>query len=408
MNILVVCQYYRPEEFKINEICEALVDEGHAVTVLTGLPNYPSGDVPSEYRWARKRSELVNGVRVLRSFEVGRKTGALCLGLNYLSFMISGSLSALLLRERFDIVFVYQLSPVMMAIPGIMAKKKFGTPLFLYCCDLWPESMKNIVASENNVAFKVARRVSKFVYSNCDSIAVTSQPFFDYFQQVHDVPFERVVYIPQYAEDLPLMPTLTQETVTDFMFMGNIGIAQDIECILDAAAMLCGKHEFRIHFVGDGSYLKSSRALVEEKSLGDCVLFHGRHPAAEMSTFYEMADACLITLKGGNWVSLTMPSKLQGYLAAGKPVIGAIGGAAQDAIRAAQCGLCVDAGDATALAAAMEEFILNPQRHEEWGMNGRRYYESHFTKAGFMARLAEELMNCANGIADDSSESTGA
>lgn len=194
MKILVVCQYYYPEQFRINDICEQLVEDGHTVTVLTGLPNYPKGNVPTEYRWGRKRKEIINGVKIQRSFEIGRKNGIVGMALNYASYMLSASVKALFLNKDFDIIFVYQLSPVTMALPGIVMKKRSGKPLYLYSCDIWPESMKNILTDEDGFIFKVVKRFCRYLYSQCDAITVTSKPFIKYFNQEHSIPIERVSY----------------------------------------------------------------------------------------------------------------------------------------------------------------------------------------------------------------------
>jgi len=392
MKILVVCQYYYPEQFRINDICEQLVEDGHSVTVLTGLPNYPNGDVPKEYRRGRKRKEVVKGVNVIRSFEIGRKNGVVGMALNYASYMLSASFKALFFNKDVDIIFVYQLSPVTMALPGIVLKKRLRKPLYLYSCDIWPESMKNIIPDENGFTFKVVKRFSRYLYSQCDAITVTSKPFIEYFNQEHSIPIERISYIPQHAEDMYLqLDSSPADEITDFVFMGNIGIAQDIECILDAAERLKQIPKFKIHFVGDGSYLEKSKTIVSSKGINDVVIFHGRHPLERMPDFYKIADACLLTLKDENLIGLTMPSKLQGYMAAGKAVIGAINGAAQEVIKESQCGLCVNAGDSKALAEAMKDFIENPVKYKSCGENGREYFIKHFTKDIYMKKLEEEL-----------------
>lgn len=392
MRILVVCQYYYPEQFRINDICEQLVKDGHSVTVLTGLPNYPEGNIPKKYRWGRNRKEVINGVKVLRSFEIGRKNGVIGMALNYISYMISASLKVLSMKEDFDIIFVYQLSPVTMALPGIIMKKLYHNPLYLYCCDIWPESMKNIMSNEDNFIFKTVNKFSKYLYSQCDAITVTSKPFIEYFNREHSIPIERISYIPQHAEDIYLdMNFSPADDIIDFVFMGNIGIAQDIECILDAAEMIKHLPRFKIHFVGDGSYLENSKVLVEKKDLKDIVVFHGRHSLEKMPDFYELADACLLTLKAENLIGLTMPSKLQGYMAAGKTVIGAINGAAQEVIKESGCGLCVNASDSKALAKAMQDFIENSDKYKDCGAYGREYFKKHFTKEIFMERLKNEL-----------------
>jgi len=392
MKILVVCQYYYPEQFRINDICEQLVHDGHSVTVLTGLPNYPTGNIPNEYRSGKKRKENINGVEVFRCFELGRKKGVFGMALNYMSYMLSASLKALFFKKDFDIIFAYQLSPVTMVLPAVIMKKRSRKPLYLYCCDIWPESIKNIVACENNFIYIIVKKFSRYLYSKCDSITVTSKPFIKYFNQEHSIPIKRISYIPQHAEDIYLKMDFTPvDNITDFVFMGNIGIAQDIECILDAVEKIKHIPKFKVHFVGDGSYLEKSRTLVHQKGLVDIVIFHGRHSLDRMPEFYKLADACLLTLKADNLIGLTMPSKLQGYMAAGKAIIGAINGSAQEVINESQCGICVKASDSKALSEAMKDFIENPNKYKEYGENGRRYFINHFTKDKYMEELQKKL-----------------
>jgi glycosyltransferase involved in cell wall biosynthesis len=398
MKILVVCQYYYPEQFKINDICEQLVRDGHSITVLTGLPNYPMGKIPNEYRWGRKQKETINGVKVVRCFEIGRKSGVVGMALNYASYMLSASIKALFLKKDFDIIFVYQLSPVFMALPGVVLKKRSRKPMYLYCCDIWPESLKNYKSDEKSFIYTLVGNFSSYLYSKCDAITVTSKPFIEYFNQAHSIPIERITYNPQHAEDIYLgMDFSSEDDVTDFVFMGNIGIAQDIDCILDATEKIKEIPKFKVHFVGDGSYFGTIKELVRQKGLGDIVVFHGRHPLEKMPEFYRLADACLLTLKDDSLVGLTMPSKLQGYMAAGKPVIGAINGAAQEVIEESKCGVCVNASDSVALAEAMEDFIQNPDKYKDCSENGREYFKQNFTKDIYMKKLEKLLYELVEG-----------
>jgi len=306
--------------------------------------------------------------------------------------MVSASLKALFLKKDFDIIFSYQLSPVTMVLPAVIMKKCSRKPLYLYCCDIWPESIKNIISDENNAIYKIVKNFSRYIYSKCDAITVTSKPFIEYFNKEHSIPIERISYIPQHAEDIYLKMDFTPlDNITDFVFMGNIGVAQDIECIIDATEKIKHIPRFKVHFVGDGSYLEKSKMLVGKKGLYDIVFFHGRHSLDKMPYFYRLADVCLLTLKADNLIGLTMPSKLQGYMAAGKAVIGAINGAAQDVINESQCGICVKASDSNALAATMKDFIENYNKYEQCGENGRKYFVSHFTKEKYMMALKNEL-----------------
>lgn len=391
MRILVFCQYFFPEQFKINEICTQLVNDGHSVTVVTGLPNYPSGKVPSEYIWGRRREDLA-GVRVIRCFEFGRRRGILGLALNYISYMLSASWRTLFLDKNYDIVFVYQLSPVTMALPAVIMKARCRKPLYLYCCDIWPESLKNLIADESSMLFRIAGVASRFLYSKCDMITVTSKPFIEYLHKEHCILPSRITYVPQHGDDQLLEQELFSDNgVFDIVFMGNIGIAQDTKCVVDAVDQIRQVPGFMLHFVGAGSALESTKALVRQRGLENLIIFHGRHPKERMVEFYRLADACLITLRSDTQVGLTMPAKLQGYMAAGKAVIGAINGAAKQVIEESGCGLCVPAGDASALASAIREFVTNPSGYVDCGRKGRDYYKQNFTKQRFMGRVEAQL-----------------
>lgn len=398
MKILVVCQYYYPERFRINDICEQLAKKGHAVTVLTGLPNYPAGRVPAEYRWFKKRREIINDVKVMRCFELGRKTGTFSLALNYVSFMIAASVKALFISKDIDIIFVYQLSPVTMALAGIVMKKRTKKPLYLYCCDIWPESAKIKINNEKSVVFCLLKRISKYIYSRCDMISVTSRPFIDYLADSHKISADKINYMPQHAEDdyMNIRTSKNNDTV-DFVFMGNIGMAQDIGCILSAAEHIKQTPGFKIHFVGDGSCLNECKLLAAQKGLEGIAEFHGSYPLEQIHKFYSLADVCILTLKADSLIGHTIPSKLQGYMAAGKPVIGAIDGPAREIIEESGCGICVSAGDSIALAGAMREFIINFSAYKDCGEKGRLYYNKHFTKEMYISKLEVLLEELAKG-----------
>lgn len=397
MRILVVSQYYYPENFRINDICEELVKRGNEVVVLTGLPNYPEGVIPAEYKFGKKRRETINGVSVIRCFEIARRKGSLWRILNYISFMISANQMAKRINvDSFDIIYGYAMSPITQMKAALTLKKRSGKSILLYCCDIWPEALKGVIP-EDNIAFKWAKKVSKEVYTGSDIIQVTSKPFIDYIHQEHGVPVAKLEYLPQHAEDGYLTMNLSSEEngVVDFLFAGNVGTVQDLDCIVNACKLLKMKipNGWMIHIVGDGSYLDTTKKLVHENGLDECFSFYGRHPVTEMPKYYKIADACLLTLKGDTAVGLTIPSKLQGYMAAAKPVIGAINGAAKEVIEKAECGLCVAASDYNGLAKIMKEFILNFDMYKHCGNKGRDYFKSHFTKKIFMDALEKELID---------------
>ena len=391
-HILVVCQYYYPENFQVTPICEQLVKDGYGVTVLTGLPNYPSGVIPEEYRNGR-RDEIVNGVHVIRCYEIPRKKGAVGLGLNYLSFLLSASVKAEKL-PHFDCVLVYQLSPVLMGIPAVRYARKYRVPLLLYCCDLWPESVKLYIQNEGHPVYRLADWVSKKVYRACDRILLQSACFAEYLERIHGIPFHKMSHLPAFSDEAYLDENFDEpHEGINFVFLGNLGIAQNLLAVLEAVRKIRDIGGFAVHFAGDGSCLGDMQAFVAKHQMEDIVKFHGRRPPEEMPKFYRLADACLIALAYTSAVGLTLPSKVQGYMAAGKPILGMIDGDTAKTVAEADCGKCVPAGDVEGFAALLADFVAHPARYQHCGENGRKYFRQHFRKSIFMKRLEHEIEN---------------
>lgn len=393
MNIFVISQNYYPDNFRINDITASLVKRGHEVTVLTGLPDYATSKVPKKYKKFKKRKETIEGVSVIRVPIIARRRGAVFRSLNYLSFALTAALYCRFKRLDFDVIYVYEVSPVTMAYPAVILKKKTKKKLFLYCLDLWPESVKVFGIKEQSIAYGMIHHLSKKLYQKCDRIAVTSKPFMDYLHQQNQIPRNKMVYLPQEADEAYLTMDLKplDNKIVDFVFMGNIGKAQDVECIINAAEKIREVPDFKIHLIGDGSNYENCQKLVKDKSLDSIIQFYGRQPVEKMTAFYKLADACLLTLKCENYVGMTMPGKLQGYMAAGKPVIAAINGAAKEVIEAADCGLVTEAGNAEGLAVLLKAFIENPDRYVQCGEKGRHYFKAHFTIKTHLDQLEKEL-----------------
>lgn len=393
MKILVVCQYYSPEPFRISDICEALVNKGHEVTVLTGLPNYPEGKVLSEYKRGKKRNEVLNGVKLIRSFEIGRGNNSLKLFLNYISFPVSSTLKVLFTRKKYDVVMVNQLSPVLMAIPAIVYKKKFKKKILLYCLDLWPASLAAGGIKKESLVYKVFKEISKWIYQSADAILVSSNMFIEYFSHTLEVKNKNFKHLPQYAEDLfseVVGEEDKNENKYNFVFAGNIGDMQSVETIVKAADILADRQNLMFHIVGDGSKLQDCINLSEQLGLKN-IIFHGRKPLNEMPKYYSMADAMLITLKDDETISYTLPGKIQSYMAAKKPIIGAINGETSYIIQQAKCGLCCVAEDYKSLSEIIIEFS-EIENKEQLASNSYKYYSENYNKEKFIESLENSLM----------------
>lgn len=390
MKILVVCQYYYPEPFRIPDICEAMVKRGHSVTVVTGTPNYPEGEIYPGYENGAHAEEEIGGVRVYRCPLIPRKQGALHRFLNYYSFVFSSTRFLMGMKEDFDVVFVNQLSPVMMAQGALRWAKANGKKCVLYCLDLWPESLLAGGVRKESAIYKVFLGISRKIYRRTDTLLVSSYGFRNYFRDVLGIAEEKVLYLPQYAEEMfsEIKETDPGKAGVDFLFAGNVGKTQSVQTIVEAARLLEGESGIRIHIVGGGISLEECRELA--KGLTN-ITFYGRRDLREMPDFYAMADAMLVTLVDDPVISATLPGKVQSYMAAGKAVLGSIGGETPRVIREADCGGCAAPEDAAALAELIRKSAADPARLRQQGTNARRYYSDHFRKELFIEKLLEVL-----------------
>lgn len=396
MKILIISQYYYPEQFQINEIAPELVRRGHEVTVVCGIPNYPKGEIFEGYE--DRFEEEINGVKVIRCKNVPRGHNPVSLIRNYISFYRNANKVVDSLSENYDVVLSYQLSPITMVIPAKRYKERTKKPILLYCLDIWPESAQAHVKFKNGLLYRYISKLSTQLYGACDKILVTSEPFIDYLSKKHNIAKERFGYLPQHADGSMLELDLSK-SVDDgkvhFMYAGNIGAAQTLGIVIKAASVLGKRSDYVIDFVGDGSKRSELEMLVRQYGL-DNVVFHGNQKRADMPSFYKKADVLLITLRGNNAVGDTMPGKLQTYMTVGKPILGAINGAAKQVIEASQCGSCVRAGDYEGLARLMESYLAHPNDYAQCGMNARNYFKKHFTLEHYIDGLESELKKLIN------------
>ena len=421
MKILIISQYYFPEQFQINEIAPELVKRGHEVTVLCGIPNYPKGVVfdgdESRDGISRKEREYFEqtGVRVIHVDQTPRGKNPLSLVRNYISFAKNSKKIVRQLEGNFDVVLGYQLSPITSMEAALEYKRLHGTPVVFYTLDIWPVSAEGLLKSKKNPLMIPINLLSKRIYRGADKIVVTSRPFIDYLHRVNGIPLEKMAYLPQHAGsdmfEMDLSKGEGQEAKgegqkslaigheslashsVDFMFAGNLGKGQRLDVIAEAAHILGRRKDYKIHFVGDGRMRRELENMVKEYGLQDNVVFYGNQKREDMPRFYKMADALLITLRGNNEVGNTMPGKLQMYMTTGKPIFGAINGAANEVINDAKCGSCVNAGDYEGLAKLMRHYIEHPADYLNCGRNACEYFKTHFTLEHYMNGLEKELGN---------------
>lgn len=394
MNILIVSQHFYPETFRINDTAFSFVKMGHQVTVLTGLPNYPSGFIPDDYRNHKKRNEIINGVHIIRTSIFARKTSLFNMALNYISFGINASLKAFFLKDKFDIIFSFQTSPISMVLPAIVVKYKQRIPLVIHCLDQWPISVTTGPISSNSILYRALYHFSKWIYKQADRITLSSKSFKDYFTKTLKIKEDKgLIYWPAYAENLYSITPIQNETF-DLVFAGNIGPAQNVEFIVHAAYQFKNDTDIHFHIVGDGLSLAQCKSLANQYELTN-ISFHGHHPVEEMPRFYQMADAFLITMVDNPVVNQTLPAKIQSYMLAKRPIIGAINGEVRNVIEEAQCGLVCASDDLDAFVSNIRSAKAKPERLSVWSENAYAYYSSHFDKdllLNQMINLFDELI----------------
>jgi glycosyltransferase involved in cell wall biosynthesis len=396
MKILVVSQQYWPEYWRIVDMCEELVRRGNDVTVLCGLPNYDTGKVLSEYRRGSNRNQQHDGVKIIRCNEHPRRRNPFDLLLNYYSFPFHAKKVVKKLPDDFDVVLLNGLSPVMQSFPGLLYAKMHSCRCLMYCLDLWPASLaaggiKN--SGFTKPIFLHFLKVSKSVYKRCDRILVTSFGFIRYLSNVCGVPENRLSYLPQYAESQfgePSKPLILNPDKLNFVFAGNVGKGQDIPTLIRAAKLL-ENSRIEINIVGDGSALSYCKKMAGDLSVSN-VRFLGKLPFSSMPSLYAGADAMLVCLSNQEFASLVVPGKVQTYLAAGKPVVGACGDSVKSILLEAKCGFASESGNAESLAQCLSKMSsLSKNDLEKMGSNARKYAKEHFDRASFFDRLETEL-----------------
>ena len=397
MKVLVICQHYWPENFRVTEICEALVERGHQVTALVGLPNYPTGIIPDEYKRFRNRKQMHNGVEIRRCFEIGRKPGKIGLAINYVSYMTSACIKAHLMKRDYDVIYAFSTSPVLMSLPAALLRCFTSKKFMIYVLDIWPACLAAMNVTENSLLYRFMKPVSRWIYQRADSLIYSSKRFQDYLKQVHHLEVDDEHYMPQFADDIfsRSLPEKASDDYCHLVFAGNIGKMQAVEVFIPAPHPLRNE-PVRWHIVGDGSNFDACVQIAESVNLTEQITFYGRKPLEDMPAFYAMADALLVSMKDDISVNDTLPGKVQGYMAAGKPLLGSIAGEAAYVIQKAECGFCAPPEDPEAFANVVRQFMNYPAP-EQLGQNGLVYYQRFFTKKHHMDKLESMLLELAGG-----------
>ena len=401
--ILVVSQHYWPETFRSTDLCQGLAQLGHEVDVLCGLPNYPSGQLTPGYGFFKKRRQQKDGVQLFRAWEIPRKGNtSLRIFLNYVSFPFFAVFDLLRLHgRRYDAVFCYETSPVLMAFPAILFGKLRRIPSTVYVLDLWPENLYSVLPVKSRFWRRVVSAVSLWHYKSAGRLVAMSPGLREKLLQRTGKQPGQVAVIPQYCEalytrDLP-DPQLAARLAGRFnvVFAGNFSPAQSLETLVEAAKLLQAQGEKRPRFVlvGDGMSRAALLELIRAEGVGEYFLYEGPHPAEEVPKYHTAADALVACLAKTQDLGLTIPAKITSYCAAGRPVLASMDGEGARVVEEAGCGFTSPAGDAKALADNLLRLLqLSAEERAEMGRRGRAYNAAHFDRETLLRQLADFIL----------------
>ena len=395
MHILIVTPHFYPENFRINDFAKAFIERGHKITVLTATPDYPEGKIYKGYGLFKRSIDSWKGINIYRAPVITRGKGKkLRLFLNYLSFIISGSIYVLFLRrKKIDLIFVYEPSPITIGIPAALIKKLKKIPLIFWVLDLWPESVSAAGNLKTNFFPRLLIPMVKFIYNNCDKILVSSVGF---ISSIIDkgIKEEKIDYFPQWAEAIykPVEPgkEFNIELPQGFkvIFAGNIGEAQDFESILEAAELIRDYKDIHWIILGDGRKSDFVKKQVALRKLEGTFHLMGKFPIELMPEFFARADVLFLSLKNEYIFSLTVPAKLQSYLACGRPVLTMLNGEGSNIVNQAGAGLTCGSGDFEALAGnVLKMHSMKKHELEKFGLNGREFYLKYFEREMLLNKI---------------------
>jgi colanic acid biosynthesis glycosyl transferase WcaI len=402
MKILILSQYYAPEPTpRAHELASSLSQRGHEVIAITGFPSYPLGKIYHGYRMRLWEWERRDGVSVLRlplfpdhSRSVVRRS------LYYASFATSASVFGPLVASRVDVMYVY-LHPPTIGIAAWLIRLLRGVPIVCEIQDIWPESLMATGMVRNRRLLSWLDSLERLVYRHSAAIVVVSPGFVPRLIK-KGVSAEKIHVISNWADesiDRPMPPSqsLAQETGMrgrfNVLYTGNLGPAQALETVLEAAENLEDLHEVQFVLAGDGvdrPYLESAAAKRKLRN----VRFLGQQPRDRIPGLCALADVLLLHLRRDPLFATTIPSKTIGYLASGKPILVAAPGEASEIVLQAKAGLACEAQDASALASAVRRLYATPPAVRiQMGEAGREVFLQKYSRGALVSRYEQLLQS---------------
>ena len=392
MKVLVVSQYFYPENFRINDLVLELKKRNHEVTVLTGKPNYPQGEYYSGYSFKGNDNEIWNDVEIIRVPLRARKTGAFNLMRNYLSFVWHANKKAKKINKDFDIIYVFEVSPITVALPAIKLKKILNIPVIMNVQDLWPENIVAVTRINNAFIISIVDKLVNYIYKHCDLLLCASPSFVERITK-RGIDQSKVKYWPQYSivSKSNLDSSIFNNGKFNITFTVNIGEAQGIDIAIQAADKLRNEN-IHWNFIGNGRSKEKMELLVKKLNLESCISFYEFIEENKIPQYLESSDAALLILKPDPIFEMTIPAKLQTYLSCGVPILGCVNGEGKKIIEDAHCGIISQEISVESLVKATKELInLDQQEVNNYKLNAYQYGLNNFNKNSLLNELEDYM-----------------
>lgn len=405
MKLLVVTQYFFPEDFRINELVSDFIKRGHEVTVLTGRPNYPEGKIFEEYVKNKQKFNQFSGSKIIRCPIPSRGSSKISLIINYFAFIFFGTIYGLRVAKnnKFDNIFVFEPSPITVCLPAIFIKKFFRIPVTFWVLDSWPDTLEAVgILKRKTFIWKILDRLVKFIYNNCDLILGQSRGFVQEIKKYCSDDAD-VKFFPNWIEEVYSNPISSKTglisddpAILKIIFAGNIGEAQDFPTIVSAVKSASKEQKILLYVLGDGRFKENLKSLIQINDLQKNIILLGRYPITDMPTFFHEADALLVSLKSNNILDKTIPGKVQSYLNSNKPVLAVLSGEGASVIQDARSGFVSKPGHADSLASSIKNLaMLSNEERLAMGMSGYAYAQKHFNKDKLLDELEFWLLQLA-------------
>jgi len=394
MKILIVTEYFYPEEFKINEIALVWQKMGYQVDVLTQNPTYPIGKIYDGHKNKWFSKDIYEGINIYRVKAVtGYRESVFKKLLKYFTFMIIGSIVSLKIGKRYDYVFGFDIAALSGMVPAILLKKFYKKSVTIWIQDIWPDSIYAYGFRKTKLREFTINGFVKFVYKHSSNLAISGEGFKNRILPFVDKE-KRIEYLPNWADELniKLKPfKLSKENKIHFTFAGNIGKVQNLDNVIKGFANLPEKElkKVQLNIIGDGSLLQDLQNLVKEHNFQN-IVFWGRQPREDMYKYYDSSNFLIVSLVDKPIFSLTVPAKIQTYIAVKKPILAIINGDTANIVKENNLGYYTNPNDVEEITKVFIKAIhISKKQKLEFIKSSEKLTETIFNKEKIIKSLLD-------------------